>query len=57
MFKGYHKPIQNEKTLEKVKKVKKLEKEGLSRKIIASRLNLSISRISELSRGVNWVSK
>lgn len=49
--------IKNPETLEKVKKAKELKLKGYTNKEIAEKMKLSNSRISELLRGVNWVSK
>jgi uncharacterized protein YerC len=53
---GEWREITNPKTLEKVKKVRELLKNGHSYEKIAEIMKLSVSRIKELEKGMNWVS-
>ncbi len=44
-------------TIEKMKKAQSLLKKGKTFEEVAKILNLSVSRIREYQRGVNWYSK
>lgn len=54
---GQYKAISTPATLKKVERARALKAEGLSDEAIASAMNLSVSRIKELIRGVNWDSR
>lgn len=54
---GTFKQITNPETIKKIELAKKYKSQGLKNKDIAKKMGLSESRISELLRGVNWISK